>query len=48
MQIKTIKGAMSTAEKLIKKIFMEEIKNKSEINRDTGILQTRYSIFLIQ
>ncbi len=48
MQIKTIKGAMSTAEKLIKKIFMEEIKNKSEINKDTGILQTRYSIFLIQ
>jgi hypothetical protein len=48
MQIKTIKGAMSTAEKLIKKIFMEEIKNKSEINRDTGILQTRYSMFLIQ
>ncbi|NCO28727.1 MAG: hypothetical protein COS15_05350 [Caldiserica bacterium CG02_land_8_20_14_3_00_36_38] len=48
MQIKTIKGAMSTAEKLIKKIFMEEIKNKSEINRNTGILQTRYSIFLIQ
>ena len=48
MQIKTIKGAMSTAEKLIKKIFMEEIKNKSEINRNTGILQTRYSMFLIQ
>jgi hypothetical protein len=48
MEIKTIKGAMSTAEKLIKKIFKEDIKNKTEINKDTGILQTRYSMFLIQ
>lgn len=48
MQIKTIKGAMNTAEKLVKKIFKEDIKTKSEISKNAGILQTRYSMFLIQ
>jgi hypothetical protein len=48
MEIKTIKSAMINAERLIKKVFKEDIKIKTEVNKNTGILHTKYSMFLIQ
>ncbi len=48
MEIKTIKSAMTNAERLIKKVFKEDIKIKTEVNENTGILHTKYSMFLIQ
>jgi hypothetical protein len=47
MQIKTLKGAMTAAERTIKKFFGEEINKKEELNKLSGIIHTKYSIFLV-
>ncbi len=48
MQIRTLKGALSTAEKIVKSTFKENVNKKEELNKTTGLLHTQYSLFLIQ
>jgi len=45
--IKTIRGALAAAERTIKKFFSEETAKKEEINKLSGVIHTKYSIFLV-
>lgn len=46
MEIKTIKEAIGLSKKIIEQYFGEEVLKIEESNKNNGILQTKYSIFL--
>ena len=47
MEIKTIKGALLTAKRTIKRTYNEKVVKDSILNKEDGLVTTEFSIFLI-
>ena len=47
MEIKTIKGALLTAKRTIKRTYNEKVVKDSVLNKEDGLVTTEFSIFLI-
>ncbi len=47
MQIKTLSGAMTAAERKVKRLFGEDVYKREKLGDYNGVIHTKYSIFLV-